>query len=119
MRKVLLMVAFLAVLCVGLAMAQDDTTGVDPAIVQIILTAGIGGIGVKALAELLKRMLIGWLPTVSAKLLGYASAALTSAAATAAYFIAAGGFNWGAFLGYTVAVFLLATGLYKSQPKPS
>lgn len=118
-KRFILLWALLAVLFVGMAVAQDaEAVTFDPALVQVILLTGIGGMGVAALTELVKRWLGKLLPMICGKLLGYASSLLVSAAAVAAYFIAAGSFAWVPFIIYTVAVFGLANGFYKMQPKP-
>lgn len=82
----------------------------DPAIVQIIL-AGVGGLTVLAITELIKR----WL---NASGLGaYLISLAVSAAATAYYLVSSNTFTVLAFIGYTAFVFVAANGIYKAAVK--
>jgi len=102
--------AFLFVLAMAPAFAQDATAGVapiDPAVVKIITEGGILGLSVLALTEMLKRLL-KWTDA-----LGYVASGIVSMAATAFYLITTSGFTILAFIGYSFFVFLTANGLYK------
>jgi len=100
---------FLAVFCFfSLVAAQaSDSVDVDISKAELIFLAGVGGFGVLALTEIIKRFL---------KTTGAATvvvSAVISAAATVYYlFTAGGGFNLLKFVIYTVVVALAANGIY-------
>lgn len=100
---------FLAVFCfVSLVAAQTaEPIDIDISKAELIFLAGVGGFGVLALTEIIKRFF---------KTTGAATVAISvviSAAATVYYlFTGGGGFDLIKFLIYTVVVTLAANGIY-------
>lgn len=82
----------------------------EQGIVEKILL-GVGGLTVVGLTEMIKRFfnLEG--------LWAYVLSAVVSAAATAYFLLSGGGFAWIPFVGYTIFVFLVANGIYKTIAK--
>jgi len=112
MKKHAILMAILFLLMAGAALAQDETLPTfDPAVVDAILVAGLGGLGVTALTEMLKRLL------KAAGALSYVISGVVSAASTAAYLAMSGTFNIVSFAIYSVLVFLTANGIYKFSAK--
>ena len=122
-NRLILFFLFVLVFAAPALLAQDDApTEINWAVVEIIIATGVGGVGVKAITELVKRGLVKVFKVTAdgmKKVLSYVACAVTSAGATVAYLTSISGFTWTAFIGYTLAVFALASGLYKSQPKPA
>ena len=100
---------FLAVFCfISLVAAQTaEPIDVDISKAEVIFLAGVGGFGVLALTEIIKRFL---------KTTGIATVIVSvviSAAATIYYLVTAGGgFSILKFVIYTVVVTLAANGIY-------
>lgn len=116
-RKIFFLLAFLLVFTAGLALAQEaEAIVIDPGLAETIMLTGIGGMGVAALSEILKRMLLKLIPT-GGKIIGLASAAVVSIGATWFYLSNAGTFSFVNLATYSVLVFGLATGLYKFTTK--
>jgi len=82
----------------------------DPHVVELIL-AGIAGLTVVGVTEMLKRMF------KTGGIWGYLISLAASAAFTAFYLAQAGIFTLIAFIGYTLFVFLAANGIYKAVAK--
>jgi hypothetical protein len=96
----------------GALLAQEATTPqFDPAVVDAIIVTGIGGLGVAALTELIKRLL------KAAGVLAYVISGVVSAAATAMYLVTSGSWDILSFAIYSVLVFLSANGIYKFSAK--
>jgi hypothetical protein len=115
-RKLFLFCAFLFGAAICLLAMQDPAAvpkEIDTAIADAILATGIMGFSVTALTEMIKRLLH------AAGFLSYAISAVVSAASTAFYLATGTGFEIGAFLIYTVLVFLIANGFYKFVRKPT
>jgi len=109
-----MMLIFMAViLFASPLMAQDGETPMfDPAVVELILVTGIGGLGVRALTALLKN----WLKAKG--FLAVAISLVVCAAATAVYLVPAGIFSWIDLAGYTAFVFVGANLIYRATKKP-
>lgn len=85
---------------------------IDSSIVVIIL-AGIGGIGVVGITEMIKKAL------KATGVAAYFISLVVSAGATAYYLISTSTFAAFPFIGYTVLVFLAANGIYKATSGPT
>jgi hypothetical protein len=108
MKKFILMAFFfVALMAIPLA-AQTNGTMFDPAVVDVIL-AGIGGLTVLAITQLVK----GWLKASGPLAIGISGA--VSVIMTAVYLVRAGAFTLPALIGYSVLVFAAANGIYKAK----
>ena len=107
MKKIILMTFFFVAL-MAIPLAAADGTTFEPAVVDVIL-AGIGGLTVLAITQLIKNFL-----KVSGALAVVLSGAV-SAAMTAVYLVRAGSFTIPALIGYSVLVFAAANGIYKAK----
>lgn len=87
---------------------------VDLSIVETILVSGIGGLGVRAVVSLLKRLLrLDNLEVKARKIVTLALTLIVCAGATAAYLVPIG-FGWGLFAAYTAFVFAASQGWYRA-----
>lgn len=91
--------------------------GLDSNVVTAILVTGVGGLGVTALTELLKRFLQNVFKLEGSKAIGYVCSAIVSLVATAVMLFTSGGFTVTAMVGYSLAVFLTANGIFKFSAK--
>lgn len=109
MRKFLITAALLFLILPIFLLAQD-APALDLAKVEVILLTGIGGLGVSAITELVKR----WFKAKggAAYLISFA----VSAVATA-FYVMQTGWNWMEFIIYTGLVFAAANGFYKVAAK--
>jgi len=89
----------------------------DNATVVLIL-AILGGPVVLAVTEMVKRLLLKAFPKLSTATIGYAVCAAASLGATAYFLVSQHLFAIPAFIGYSVLVFIEASGIYKALPKP-
>jgi hypothetical protein len=116
MRKRFILIT-LTFLFLALPLAAQTTELIEQETAEKILSTGIMGLSVMALTELLKRLLFKTDPIP--KYAGYLCSAIVAIVASAAYLLLAHTFNFTALGGYSVLVWALANGLYKSYPKPS
>lgn len=91
-------------------------TEFSPIIVAAILAAGLGGLTVPGLTEMLKRFLKKIFKTES-PVIGYVSSFLVCLGATIFTLLTTGIFNVWSLIIYTIAVFLEANGIYKFSAK--
>jgi len=123
MKKTLLFLVMLLALAASFAMAatQDAPTPpivIDPAIIVGILGAGIMGIPVSGLTEMLKRLIYPPKPgQQTPKGAGYACSAIVSIVATGVYLLLGHIFTILALVVYSAFVFLSANGIYKYAAK--
>ena len=103
-----LMIMFFIVFAMPLLAQDGEEPMFDPGIVELILVAGIGGVGVRALTAALKN----WLKVKG--FLAVIVSLVVCAAATAVYLIPAGIFSWGNLAGYTAFVFVSANLIYRA-----
>lgn len=114
MKKLLILFAFLFVICAGFLIAQEAIAEIpqfDPEVVNKILITGVGGLSVAALTEMVKRMF------KAQGVLAYVISGVVSIAAAAFGLLSSGSFNIGSLAIYSVAVFLTANGIYKFAAK--
>ena len=89
----------------------------DNATVALIL-AILGGPVVLAVTEMVKRLLVKWFPTLSTAVIGYAVCGASAIGGTLYLLLQTHTFTPLAFVGYSVLVFIEASGIYKALPKP-
>ena len=111
-RIVLFGLIMLFVIPIALLAQSGEAVEIDLTKVELILLTGVGGFGVAALTEMLKR----WLK--ASGLAAYGISLAVSAVATA-YYLVQTGWNLWQFIGYTVLVLVLANGFYKVVKKPN
>jgi hypothetical protein len=83
--------------------------------VVALIIAIVSAPAIVGVIEMVKRLLVGWLPKVNPKVIAYATAAIVAFGATAYYLLANGIFTLPLFLGYSVLVFIEANGIYKAM----
>jgi len=89
----------------------------SPEVIATIL-AVLGGPVVLALTEMVKRLVLKQFPLLTTATVGYIVCGLSSVGGTLYVLLSTHTFNVLAFLGYSVLVFIEASGLYKALPKP-
>jgi len=102
---------FLAVLFLVLpaALLAAESTEIDPAVVNTILASGLMGFGVIAVTQIIKTAL-----KLEGSIVSFGVSLAVSAAAVIVFLITGGGgFEILKFVGYTVAVWVVANGWYK------
>jgi len=83
----------------------------------VLILAILGGPVVMAVTEVVKRLLVKAFPGLAVATLAYAICAASSLGATAYFLVSQHLFTVPAFIGYSVLVFIEASGIYKALPK--